>query len=73
MLAASLAIVSPAPQAGARQVSPTALALPSYCGDARGRYYTVTMVSDETAIALRRDWRRIPRFAVIVETSTEEI
>lgn len=41
--------------------------------DASGRYYSVIMVSEETAVARRSDWRRIPTFAVIVETFTEEV
>ena len=41
--------------------------------DARGREYSIRMVSGETTRASRAAWPRIPAFEVTVETFTEEI
>jgi hypothetical protein len=41
--------------------------------DAKGRAFSIMMVSDETTVASRTKWRKIPTFEVVVETFTEEI
>ncbi len=41
--------------------------------DKAGRSYQITMVSPETTVSARKNWRLIPRFQIIVESMTEEI
>lgn len=38
-----------------------------------GRIYTIYMVSPETSVAYRKQWRDIPSFEVVVEALTEDI
>lgn len=38
-----------------------------------GRTYTIYMLSAETSVESRKQWRDIPSFEIVVETSTEEI
>jgi Domian of unknown function (DUF4952) len=38
-----------------------------------GQEFMVTMVSQETPVAKRTQWRKIPRFEIIVELLTEDI
>ena len=41
--------------------------------DGGGREFSITMVSDETVVARRSEWRQIRTFEIIVETFTEDI
>ncbi|WP_033838868.1 DUF4952 domain-containing protein [Mesorhizobium loti] len=41
--------------------------------DGNGREFSITMVSDETVVARRSEWRQIGTFEIIVETFTEDI
>ncbi len=41
--------------------------------DKAGRRYQITMVSPETTISARKNWRKIPQFEITVESFTEEI
>lgn len=38
-----------------------------------GRSYTIYMMSSETNVKHRKQWRNIPSFEIVVETLTEEI
>ncbi|WP_245268879.1 DUF4952 domain-containing protein [Mesorhizobium loti] len=41
--------------------------------DGNGREFSIVMVSDETVVARRSEWRQIGTFEIIVETFTEDI
>jgi hypothetical protein len=41
--------------------------------DAAGRTFTLAMVSDESGVAHRTQWKRIAHFEIIVETLTSDI
>lgn len=41
--------------------------------DGSGRDFSITMVSEETVVGRRSDWRLIGTFEIIVETFTEDI
>jgi hypothetical protein len=40
---------------------------------AKGQEYSISMVSPETTIAKRTQWRKIPKFEIAVDLMTEEI
>jgi len=46
---------------------------PDWFRDSSGREISITMVSEETVVARRSDWRRIGTFEIIVEVFTEDI
>ena len=41
--------------------------------DAKGQEFSIAMVSEETSITKRTNWRKIPVFEITVETFTENI
>jgi hypothetical protein len=41
--------------------------------DKAARRYQITMVSPETDVSTRKNWRKIPQFEIVVESFTEEI
>jgi hypothetical protein len=41
--------------------------------DKAGRRYQITMVSPETTVSARKNWRKIPQFEITVVSFTEEI
>ncbi|MCX7098850.1 MAG: DUF4952 domain-containing protein [Methylococcales bacterium] len=46
---------------------------PSQFNGKDGRSYTIYMMSPETKVNYRKQWRNIPSFEIVVETLTEEI